>query len=271
MSASVNPARVGSGRYSAVAILLHWVIAAAIVLQLALANRMEGPRTPSSFAVTQFHKSVGITILVLSLARLAWRLMNPPPPMPRTLSRWEAGLAKLTHVGFYLIMIGMPLTGWMLVSASPFNRPIILYGLVNWPLFPGLPGLAPAAKTLWHDLAENAHGLLGWVTYVLLALHVAGALKHQLFSRDEPVLARMAPGARAGRWLEPRLLLILFAVVAIAAAGKLMTPPPPGMPAPPAAVTPAGPNQEPIEAQGPGEPRSRDTSPSPNLSAPGRP
>ena len=76
-----NPAKAGSGRYATVAIFLHWTIAALIVLQIVLASRMED-RGPEAFAVVQLHKSVGITVLVLSLARLAWRLMNPPPPMP---------------------------------------------------------------------------------------------------------------------------------------------------------------------------------------------
>jgi cytochrome b561 len=268
VSASVNPERVGSGRYPAIAMLLHWLIAAAIVLQVVLANRMEGPRSPETFAVTQLHKSIGITILVLTLARIGWRLMNPPPPMPTTIAPWERVLAKVTHAGFYVIMIGLPVTGWIMVSSSTFSRPIILYGLVHWPLVPGLADLAPGAKKLWHDVAENGHGLLAKATYVLLALHVAGALKHQLFSRDEPVLARMAPGARSGRWLEPRMLAILLAFVAVIVVGKLMPPPPPGMPAPPTATQPMGPAQEPVEAQAPGEPASRDTTPSPNLSGP---
>src|SRR5438045_5239788 len=109
-AAARDPVRVGSGRYSAAAIVLHWTIALAIVLQIILAGRMEGPRTPTSFAVTQLHKSIGVTILLLSLARLAWRLMNPPPPMPVTMARWERELARITHVGFYVVMIAMPLT-----------------------------------------------------------------------------------------------------------------------------------------------------------------
>jgi cytochrome b561/polyisoprenoid-binding protein YceI len=262
-----DPAAVGSGRYPLIAILLHWLIAAAIVLQVVLAGRMEGPRTPTSFAVTQLHKSIGITILLLSLVRLGWRLLNPPPPLPATMPRWERELARITHVGFYVIMIGMPLTGWIMVSASRIALPTLLFGQVPWPNLP-LGDLAPAAKRLWHEIGETGHGLLAKVIYVLLALHVAGALKHQLFSRDEPVLARMAPGAVAGRWREPRILIILLAFVAVIAFGKLLTPPSPGMKPPPPAVTPLSPAQEPAEAQGPGEPAARDTQPSPNPSGP---
>jgi cytochrome b561/polyisoprenoid-binding protein YceI len=231
---------VGGARYAAVAIILHWTIALAIVLQIILAGRMEGPLTPTSFAVTQLHKSIGITILLLTLARIAWRRARRPPPMPATLPRWEARLAKAVHAGFYLVMIGMPLTGWLMVSASRRTIPTVLYGLVPWPNLPGLADLAPASKRIWHMIGEQGHGVIAKLIYVLLALHVAGALKHQLFSRDEPVLGRMAPGAVAGRWWEPRIFIIAAAFLAVIAGGKLLTPPLPQMaPAAAAATQPA--------------------------------
>ncbi|MET0293644.1 MAG: cytochrome b/b6 domain-containing protein, partial [Phenylobacterium sp.] len=87
-----DPAQTGSGRYAAIAIVLHWMIAAAILAQIVLADRMGG-RTPEGFALTQLHKSIGVTILLLSLLRLGWRLANPPPPMPQTMARWEKALA----------------------------------------------------------------------------------------------------------------------------------------------------------------------------------
>ena len=217
-------------RYSALAIALHWLIAAAIVFQIMLAWRMGGPKSPQTFALIQLHKSVGITILVLSLARLGWRLANPPPPMPATLAAWERWLARITHVGFYVIMIGMPLTGWIMVSASRLHIPTLLYGHIPWPDAPGVGG---AMRPLWSKVGETGHEALAWGAYTLVALHVAGALKHQLFSRDEPVLARMAPGAKAGRWAEPRLIAILVGVAAAAAAGWTVRPPPPGTAPPP--------------------------------------
>ena len=253
-------AAAGGDRYAAVAIALHWLIAVMILVQIILAGRMEGPRTPASFAITQLHKSIGITVLLLSLVRLGWRLANPPPPLPPTMARWERWLAHATHIGLYLVMIGMPLTGWIMVSASRTSIPTLLYGAIPWPNLPLLPELAPASKRLWHAIGEQGHGIIIKFGYGLIGLHVAGALKHQLFSHDEPVLARMAPGARAGRWLEPRLLLIALAAVASAAFAKLVQPPLPRS-APPAAVTPQGPAQEPVEAQAPGEPASHDATP----------
>lgn len=234
-----KPDAAGGARYSALAIALHWTIALAIVLQVVLAGRMEGPPSPMTFAVTQLHKSVGVTILLLSLARLAWRLMNPPAPLPATMPRWEQTLSKVVHWGFYGIMIGMPLTGWLMVSASRIAVPTLLYGVVPWPHVPGVAELAPAAKHVWFKVAQNSHHLLAKGLYGLLALHVAGALKHQLFSRDEPVLSRMAPGAVAGRWLEPRILVILAAFLGVIAFGRLVTPPPPGMAPRTAAATPS--------------------------------
>ncbi|CAN7661862.1 YceI family protein [Phenylobacterium sp. LjRoot225] len=252
-----GPANVESTRYSTTAIVLHWLIAAGIVLQVALASRMEGPPTPAVFAVAQLHKSIGITLLLLSLARLAWRLIHPPARLPSAMPRWERELARLVHVGFYLVMIGLPLTGWIMVSASRFNLPTLLYGVVPWPDLPGLSTLAPAAKTAWREFGEVGHGLLVKATYGLLALHVAGALKHQLFSRDEPVLARIAPGARPGRWLEPRLLLILVGFVTVIGFGRLVRPPLPAAAGPAAAAViqqnPVAP-PEPAEAAQPAPP-----------------
>jgi cytochrome b561/polyisoprenoid-binding protein YceI len=241
-----------------VAVLLHWLIAGLIVLQVVLAGRMEGPSTPERFAVFQLHKSIGITVLILSLLRLGWRLLHPPPPLPSTMPRWERVLARATHAGFYLVMLGMPLTGWIMVSASRIVVPTRLYGVVPWPMLPGLPELAPAARKSWHAAGVLGHGLIIKFAYVLIALHVAGALKHQLFGDDEPVLTRMAPGAVQGRWREPRLLLILLGVVGVIAFGRLYQPPRPSLqPAPAAAPAASAPSAEPRVASAAGPPAAQ--------------
>ena len=211
-------------RYSGVAIALHWSIAALIALQVVLAGRMED-RTPEAFAVTQFHKSIGITILLLSLARLAWRLMHRPPPEPAGLARWERTAASVVHWAFYAVMILMPVTGWIMVSASRIEVPTLLFGAIPWPHLPGLSDLAPAAKEAWREGAEVAHEAVMKGAYGLAALHVAGALKHHFVDRDAPVLPRMAPGAVTGRWWEPRLLAVALGLVAVIAFGRLYDPP----------------------------------------------
>jgi polyisoprenoid-binding protein YceI/cytochrome b561 len=231
-------------RYSIVAMVLHWLIAALIVTQVILAGRMEGRPTPAHFALIQLHKSIGITVLLLSLGRLAWRLVNPPPPEPASLSPWERRLSAVVHGSFYLVMIGMPLTGWIMVSTSRIAIPTVLYGLVPWPHIPGMAELAPAAKSAWHDFGVASHGLIIKFGYVLLALHVAGALKHQLFHADEPILARMVPGAKSGRWLEPRLAVIVAAFLGVVTFAELVQPPLPHA----APLPPAQPVVEPAEA-----------------------
>jgi cytochrome b561/polyisoprenoid-binding protein YceI len=245
---STTPPKAAGAHYDAFAVLLHWLIAALIVLQVVLAGRMEGPRTPERFAVLQLHKSIGITVLLLSLLRLGWRLVNPPPPLPATLANWERRLARWTHVAFYVVMIGMPLTGWIMVSASRIPLPTLLYGVVPWPMLPGLPELAPAARKAWQSVGEFGHGAIIKAGYVLLALHVAGALKHQVLPRDAPVLGRMAPGATAAPWREPRLLLIALGFGSVIAFGRFVQPPAPSLAPRPAA---AAPNQAPPAATAP--------------------
>jgi len=233
-----TPAETGSGRYATVAIALHWLIAAALVFQILLGWRMGEEEGPLAFALVQLHKSVGITILVLSLARLGWRLANPPPPMPDTMAGWEKALARVTHVGFYLLMIGMPLFGWVIVSTSRTGIPTEVWGVVPWPHIPGLSNLTGDAREEVHEFAEFVHSKAAWLLWGLLALHVAGALKHQWLSDDEPVLARMAPGARPGRKLEPRLAIIVLGLLAAGAFAYLVSPPLPGnLPGPKAAAT----------------------------------
>ena len=216
-----------AARYATGAIVLHWLIAAAILAQVVLARRMVGHNTPEGFALVQLHKSVGFSILALSLLRVAWRLARPPPPEPGTLARWEIRLAGVVHAAFYLVMIGMPLTGWLMVSASPINIPTRLFGRIPFPHLPWVPELAPPLKAAAHTAGAGGHAALAWMLYGLLGLHVAGVLKHQLAGRPEPVLARMAPGASAHGWRDPRLLAVGLGAVAAIAVGALAHPAPP--------------------------------------------
>ena len=246
-------------RYSAVAIVLHWLIAAAIVFQVIIAWRMGGGRTPEGFALVQLHKSIGITVLLLSLARLAWRLTHRPPPLPVGMATWEKALAKVAHVGLYVIMIGLPITGWIMVSASRIQVPTLLYGAVPWPHLPGLAHLAEPAKSAWHAFGETGHEVLAWGAYLLVALHVAGALKHQLFSKDEPVLAHMAPGTKPGAWFDPRLIGIVVAALAVIGAGYAVRPAPPAskpLPPPPPVI-----EEAPIETPQAAAPVAVETAP----------
>lgn len=180
-------------RYSWVAIGLHWLIAVLIIGNIGLAWTFKNtPQGLAWFRLIQLHKSIGITVLLLSVLRLGWRLLNPPPPLPASLKTWEKIASQVVHWGFYLIMLGLPLTGWVMVSASMRNLPTVLYGLFPWPHIGFIHGLAPGARKAWSHWGETGHGLLAWLAYALIVLHVGAALKHALVDRD-PVLGRMVP------------------------------------------------------------------------------
>ncbi len=184
-------------RYSAVAILLHWAIALLVLALVGLGLYMTSlpPGSAAQFSLYQWHKSLGITVLLLTLARIAWRLSHPVPALPATLKPWERLAARGTHVGLYALMLAIPLTGWALVSASPWNLPTILYGVIPWPHLPVLSTLEDKAGA--EAVLEQVHGLLAWSAVALVALHVAAALKHHFILKDD-VLARMLPGRRRG-------------------------------------------------------------------------
>jgi cytochrome b561 len=179
-------------RYGLVAMLLHWLIALAVLAMLALGFVMGEVREGSAlqFQLFQWHKSIGITILLLTVLRLTWRLMNRQPPFPPTMRPWERALARATHFGFYVLLFALPLSGWAMVSTSPLGIPTLLYGVVPWP---NLPWAARAEnpEALEATLSE-AHELLAFGMIALLVLHVAGALRHHFLLHDT-VLRRMLP------------------------------------------------------------------------------
>lgn len=208
-------------RYSTVAIILHWLIAALLIFQVALGLRMEDAHGRDKFAVFQLHKSVGISLLLLIVVRLLWRLTHRPPPIGA--AGWEKTLAKVVHGAFYLILLALPISGWVIVSSSKILVPTLLYGVVPWPHVPGVAGLSIVAKQSWNAAADFIHVNLVTLIYVLFGLHVAGALKHHYLDRDGDI-GRMAPGVRAGSRADPRLLLIAAGAVGAAVLGYWVLP-----------------------------------------------
>jgi len=187
-------------RYGSVAMTLHWLIALAVVVNICLGLYMADlPRDdPDLFAIVQFHKSVGLTVLVLSLARLGWRLVNPIPPLPTTMSPPLRFAAHATHFLLYLLIIIIPLSGWALASASPLGLPTNYFGLFHWPHIPFLADLPRAQKgPLRHEFGL-VHKYLAWSAIALVAIHVCGALYHQILRGDD-VVKRMLPGTRVSR------------------------------------------------------------------------
>ena len=185
-------------RYTKVAIALHWLIALAIgamlVIGLVMVQLIHVKAYQAlGFRLFQLHKSIGITILVLAVVRLAWRWLHRPPPLPEEMAAWEHRAAEGTHVLLYVFMIGMPLLGWAYVSASPFTVPTWLYGLVPWPHVPFLVGLPAASKAALAPVLRVLHEYGAYALIGLLMLHAGAALRHYFVLHDG-ILQRMVPG-----------------------------------------------------------------------------
>ena len=201
-------------RYTAVAIVLHWAIAISVLFMLPLGFVMHlraehGDASQALFDAYQLHKSIGLTVLALTLVRLAWRLMNPPPPLPDHMPAWERFAARATHWGFYVLTIALPLSGWLYVSAgwsihddAPLPVPTHYFGLFEVPALLGLTQASADVRASAAEAAFTAHWLLAYAAIALAALHVAAALKHHFFDRDE-TLAHMVPGMQAPFETEP--------------------------------------------------------------------
>lgn len=183
------PTRNGVQRYNNVAIAFHWVIAALVLTQIyvgwTFGDMAPGPAQALWFT---WHKTLGVTILLLSIGRLVWRLTNPPPPLPAELPRWENILARINHTLFYVVLIGLPLTGWATISSGKgalTSDITTLIGGIPWPFIPGLPQSG-------HEGFATAHEVLIKITYALVLLHVGAALKHQFIDRSR-IANRMPP------------------------------------------------------------------------------
>ena len=196
----------GQDRYSTVAIWLHWMLALALAFQLALGFAM--PKDETGFAAYQLHKSVGVSILLLTLVRLGWRVLKrPPPPVEQGLT---ALAAKAVHAGFYAVLLLGPLTGWLLVSTAAMEVPTLLFGVVPWPHLPVSADV--------HGASEQAHELLSWFAIGLFVLHVAGALRHHFILRHR-LLERMAPAGSALAAGALSLLVVATGLVTFSLAG----------------------------------------------------
>ncbi|MCB2065952.1 MAG: cytochrome b [Erythrobacter sp.] len=172
-------------RYSGVAMLLHWLIAVAVIVNWRLAEAAEEATVRAdAFAYMGNHKSLGITILVLTLLRIGWRLIHRPPPLRASMAGWEKALAKAVHVIFYVLLLGLPLGGWLAESYE--GHAVNVWGLFSLPALP-----VGENEALSHTLAE-IHGTSGKIMLLLIVLHVAGMLKHMVVDKDGN-LWRMLP------------------------------------------------------------------------------
>ncbi len=187
-------ARDTNVRYGTVAMALHWLIAAAVLFNIALGYYMNSlpSSDPGRFWFVQFHKSTGLSILVFSLLRVLWRVVNPMPALPAQMSLWERVTARGVHWAFYVLIIAIPLAGWSMVSSSPLGLPTMWYGLFEWPHIPFLAELPRDQKQQIIGTFRATHNWLAFLALWLIGLHVAAALKHQFWDRDT-ALTRMLP------------------------------------------------------------------------------
>jgi cytochrome b561 len=178
------PSSSSPTRYSAVAQAFHWIIAALVVTQFVLANLEDDlPIGAHKLALLARHKSFGMTVLMLAIMRLLWRLKNPPPELPPGMTPLQRALARGTHIAFYVLLFAMPLTGWLMSSAK--NYSVSWFGLFTWP---NLIGKNEAAYNLLH----STHEILSDILLVVAVLHILAALKHHFWDKDN-VLLRMLP------------------------------------------------------------------------------
>lgn len=176
-----------SGHYTATAIALHWLMALAIVAALSLGYYMSGlPFSPSRIRLFSYHKWLGVTILALAAMRLLWRLSHRPPRIPDDIPAWQRLVAHAAHGLLYLLFFAVPLAGWAYSSAAGF--PVVYLGIIPLPDW-----VSPDPQ-----LAKRLVTVHAWLAYGLaavVALHIAGALKHT-FEKPGGYLQRMLSPAR---------------------------------------------------------------------------
>lgn len=174
-------------RYGWLGQAFHWLIASLIVTQYVLGQVAEqageAGRLVDQLALLARHKSVGITVLALTAMRLTWRFISPPPPLPTVTPRWQTAVARLTHGLIYTLLITLPVSGWLMSSASSYS--VSVFGILE------LPDLVSPNESFKEQM-QAVHHTLGTALFSLLALHLAAALKHHLFDKDD-ILRRMMP------------------------------------------------------------------------------
>lgn len=191
---------IGNSRESwgLIARLLHWVMAVAILFLLGVGFYMaeiltgnDSDTLMEKFDLIQTHKSWGFTVFVLACLRVIWRALNPTPALPKQMSKIEIGAAHAGHFALYLCMFAMPVSGWLMASASPLQDS---YGIKNmvFGLFEMPDPFVPGNEAL-SDLFANVHFYTACALALILAGHAAAALKHQFVKKDG-LLRRMILG-----------------------------------------------------------------------------
>lgn len=170
--------------YTRTAIALHWLTALLILAAFGVGYYMVDLRlSPLKLKIYSWHKWIGVSVFLLTVARLAWRMGHPAPPLPAGMKAWEKLLAGATHALLYLLLFAVPLSGWLMSSAAGF--PVVYLGILP------LPDLIGKDKEL-AEFLKFLHFFLTAAFGLLVLAHIGAALKHRLLDRDD-VLARMIP------------------------------------------------------------------------------
>lgn len=206
-------------RYGDVAVIFHWLIAILILGLLAIGKYMVGlaENDPVRFELTQWHKSFGIAVLVLSVLRLLWRFTHRPPPEPASIPHWQQKIASVAHLLLYALMFILPVTGWIMVSASPLNIDTILFNVVplpHLPPFSTMEGREDVAMAF-----HQYHELAGMALIAILLAHIGAALKHHFVDKDV-VLVRMLPDWASSSFR--RKIVALFAAISVTTGATIL-------------------------------------------------
>ena len=180
---------VSSEKYTRVAVALHWVMAIAFILMLisGLAMTREGVlETSLQFKMFQWHKSLGVILLVAFFVRIGWRLFHKPPALPESFKPIEKLAGHTGHLALYALMIAMPITGWVMVSSSAIGLPTFVFGWFEWPHIPGLEG-----QEKINALSKNGHEYMGYGFIAVIGLHVAATIKHMIVEKEN-LMKRMS-------------------------------------------------------------------------------
>lgn len=181
-------------KYTKTAMFLHWIIAVLMIANISLGWVADSlPEDWIRFTIDT-HKSIGISVLCLVLMRIFWRLGHRPPNLPDTFKHWEKKLSHLGHWGLYVLMVLVPLSGWMHDSAwkDAATHPMQLFYTIPWPRIGWIEQIEPALKEKLHDAFGEAHELFSYVLVILFVLHIVGVIKHKLIDRHS-IMHRMLP------------------------------------------------------------------------------
>jgi cytochrome b561 len=181
-------------QYTCTVMILHWIIAVLIIVNVVLGLSADWLPDEWVRPVIDTHKSIGITVLRLALLYILWRMSHKPPALPQAFPPWERAAAHDAHLLLYFLMIALPPAGWMHDSAwkAAATHPMQLFGVVPFPHIGHIMSLDPAVKEPLHDKFDSLSACLGYALYALLAMHIGGALRYELFDRHS-VIKRMEP------------------------------------------------------------------------------